>query len=91
MNETDKRAYNIQRTKYDVEIRKRGRQEFDIATTQFDLKTAKQLVEGNFWIDDTDDDKGNTLGATDLSKGYNEPNKQVFLGREGLLSDIRLD
>ena len=37
------------------------------------------------------DEEKNTLGATDLTAKLHEPNKQVFLGREGLMSDIRLE
>ena len=41
-------------------------------------------------MDDVDEEK-DTLGATDLTAKLHEPSKQVFLGREGLMSDIRLE
>lgn len=44
-------------------MRKISRQEFDIATTNFDMKTAKDLINGNYWQEELEDEKMNTMNS----------------------------
>ena len=56
-----------------MELRKNAKQDFNVAETTFDVKTARDLVNGNYWQEENQDEQNGALNETDYFAKVKEP------------------
>ena len=54
LGEEAERDYQRQKGRYEAELRRIAKQEKQPADTVFDLRMARQLVSGEFWLEDVE-------------------------------------
>ena len=89
MSPQEKKQYNIQREKFKGKQETLKKSQNDPKNTKFTLETAKVLEEGTYWDDDDDEDD---FVDKAFEKATNDKvNKAVYLNRENLENELKLE
>ena len=91
LNQKDEKDYYRQKAKYEAELRKIQKQEKPPGDTEFDLRMARQLINGQFWLEDEEiNEQENELNLKNAQVfGKTDPTEQLQLDQfEKQLIDI---